>query len=41
VDGMHIIDQIKGVATGSKLGHKDVPLSDVLIEHMQILDDNQ
>jgi peptidyl-prolyl cis-trans isomerase B (cyclophilin B) len=41
VDGMHIIDQIKGVATGSKLGHKDVPLSDVLIENMQILDDNQ
>ena len=40
VDGMHIIDQIKGVATGSKLGHKDVPLSDVIIEHMQILDDN-
>jgi peptidyl-prolyl cis-trans isomerase B (cyclophilin B) len=39
VDGMHIVDQIKGVATGSKLGHKDVPLSDVLIEHMQIVDD--
>lgn len=39
VDGMHIVDQIKGVVTGSKLGHKDVPLSDVLIEKMQIVDD--
>ncbi|MHB8727999.1 MAG: peptidylprolyl isomerase [Sulfuricaulis sp.] len=39
IDGMHIIDQIKGVATGSKLGHKDVPLSDVLVEKVQVVDD--
>ena len=39
IDGMHIIDQIKGVATGSKLGHKDLPLSDVLIEKMQIIEE--
>jgi peptidyl-prolyl cis-trans isomerase B (cyclophilin B) len=39
VDGMHIVDQIKGVATGSKLGHKDVPLSDVLLEKVQIVDE--
>lgn len=31
-EGMHIIDQIKGVPTGTKLGFKDVPLSDVIIE---------
>jgi peptidyl-prolyl cis-trans isomerase B (cyclophilin B) len=37
-DGMHIIDQIKGVATGSKLGHKDVPLSDILIESVLIVE---
>jgi peptidyl-prolyl cis-trans isomerase B (cyclophilin B) len=34
---MHIVDQIKGVATGSKLGHKDVPLTDVLIEKIEII----
>jgi peptidyl-prolyl cis-trans isomerase B (cyclophilin B) len=39
VDGMHIVDQIKGVVTGSKLGHKDVPLSDVIIEKIQVIDE--
>ena len=39
IDGMHIVDQIKGVATGSKLGHKDVPLSDVLVEKVQVVDE--
>jgi len=38
VDGMNIVDQIKGVVTGSKLGHKDVPLSDVLVEKVQVVD---
>jgi peptidyl-prolyl cis-trans isomerase B (cyclophilin B) len=33
------VDQIKGVATGSKLGHKDVPLSDVLVEKVQVIDE--
>jgi len=37
-DGMHVIDQIKGVATGSKLGHKDVPLADILIENVQVVE---
>jgi peptidyl-prolyl cis-trans isomerase B (cyclophilin B) len=36
---MHIVDQIKGVVTGSKLGHKDVPLSDVIIEKMQVIEE--
>ncbi len=39
IDGMHIVDQIKGVVTGSKLGHKDVPLSDVIIEKIQVIDE--
>lgn len=39
IDGMHIVDQIKGVATGSKLGHKDVPLTDVLIEKIEIINE--
>jgi len=38
VDGMNVVDQIKGVVTGSKLGHKDVPLSDVLVEKVQVVD---
>jgi peptidyl-prolyl cis-trans isomerase B (cyclophilin B) len=39
IDGMHIVDQIKGVVTGSKLGHKDVPLSDVIIEKIQVIEE--
>lgn len=37
VEGLHVLDQIKGVPTGSKLGHKDVPLSDVMLEKVQIV----
>jgi peptidyl-prolyl cis-trans isomerase B (cyclophilin B) len=36
-DGMHVIDQIKGVPTGTKLGHKDVPLSEVLLERALVV----
>lgn len=39
LDGLHVVDQIKGVPTGNKLGHKDVPLSDVLLERVRILED--
>lgn len=38
VEGMHVVDQIKGVPTGSKLGHKDVPLSDVLLEKVSLVE---
>lgn len=38
VEGMHVVDQIKGVPTGSKLGFKDVPLSDVLIEKVTLVE---
>ena len=38
VEGMHVVDQIKGIPTGSKLGFKDVPLSDVLIEKMTVVE---
>lgn len=37
VEGLHVIDQIKGIPTGSKLGHKDVPLSDVILEKAQLV----
>ena len=36
-DGMQVVDQIKGVPTGAKFGFKDVPLSDVLIEKVQVV----
>jgi peptidyl-prolyl cis-trans isomerase B (cyclophilin B) len=35
---MNVVDTIKGVPTGSKLGHKDVPLSDVIIEKVQLVE---
>ncbi len=38
IEGMNVVDTIKGVPTGSKLGHKDVPLSDVIIEKVQLVE---
>jgi peptidyl-prolyl cis-trans isomerase B (cyclophilin B) len=38
MEGMHVVDSIKGVPTGSKLGHKDVPLSDVLLEKVTLVE---
>jgi len=37
VEGMDVVDRIKGVPTGSKLGHKDVPLGDVIIEKVHTI----
>lgn len=39
VDGLTVVDRIKGVPTGTRAGHKNVPLSDVVIEKMEILED--
>ncbi len=39
VDGMTVLDRIKGVPTGSKGGHKNVPLTDVLIEKIEVQED--
>jgi peptidyl-prolyl cis-trans isomerase B (cyclophilin B) len=39
VDGLTVVDRIKGIPTGSRAGHKNVPLSDALIEKMEILED--
>ena len=35
VDGMTVVDRIKGLPTGTRAGHKNVPLADVLIEKME------
>lgn len=37
IEGMHVVDRIKGVPTGQKLGFKDVPLTDLIIENIQTI----
>ncbi len=37
VDGMATVESIKGVATGSRKGHQDVPVDDVVIEKAEVL----
>ncbi len=36
VDGMDVVDAIKGVATGSHGFHQDVPIEDVVIESVEV-----
>jgi len=38
VDGMDVVNRIKGVATTSRMGHQDVPADDVIIEKAEIID---
>jgi peptidyl-prolyl cis-trans isomerase B (cyclophilin B) len=38
VEGMDAVNAIKGVRTGSRHGHQDVPVEDVLIEKAEIVD---
>jgi len=37
VEGMEVVDKIKGVPTGSKSSHQDVPVEDVIIERAVVL----
>lgn len=37
-DGMDVVDKIKGVETGNKAGHSDVPVEPVVIEKATISD---
>jgi peptidyl-prolyl cis-trans isomerase B (cyclophilin B) len=39
VEGMDVVDKIKGVKTTSRGGHQDVPADDVLIEKVEIIED--
>ncbi len=39
VDGMDVVDKIRGVATTSKAGHQDVPVEDVVIEKAEVVAD--
>jgi peptidyl-prolyl cis-trans isomerase B (cyclophilin B) len=38
VDGTDVVDAINSVATGSSGGHGDVPLEDVVLEKVEIID---
>jgi peptidyl-prolyl cis-trans isomerase B (cyclophilin B) len=38
IEGTDVVDKIKGVATGSKAGHQDVPSEDVIIEKAEIVE---
>ena len=38
IDGMDVVDKIKGVKTGSKGGHEDVPIDDVVIKSVRRAD---
>lgn len=38
-DGMDVVNAIKKCKTGSKMGHQDVPLEDIVINSVSITDD--
>ena len=38
VEGMDVVDEIKGVATGSAGFHQDVPTEDVVIESVEVVE---
>ena len=38
VEGMDVVDEIKGVATGSAGFHQDVPTEDVIIESVEVVE---
>ncbi|GGH91389.1 peptidylprolyl isomerase [Pseudomonas fluvialis] len=38
VEGMDVVNAIKGVATTSRMGHQDVPVEDVIIENAEIIE---
>ncbi len=39
IEGMDVVNQIKGVATTMRAGHQDVPAENVVIESASMLDD--
>jgi len=38
IEGIDVVDKIKGVSTTSKAGHQDVPTEDVIIEKAEIIE---
>jgi cyclophilin family peptidyl-prolyl cis-trans isomerase len=40
-EGMDVVDKIKAVKTGTKMGHKDVPNEDVIIKSIRVVTDKK
>lgn len=38
VEGMNVVDDIIAIKTGSRKGHQDVPITDVIIEDVEIVE---
>jgi peptidyl-prolyl cis-trans isomerase B (cyclophilin B) len=38
IEGIEVVDAIKGVKTGNKGGHSDVPLEPVIINSMKLIE---
>lgn len=38
VDGMDVVNSIKAIKTGSRKGHQDVPMEDVIIEKAEVVE---
>jgi peptidyl-prolyl cis-trans isomerase B (cyclophilin B) len=41
VEGMDVVDAMKGVKTGNKGGHSDVPLEPVIIKSMRLCEESE
>jgi peptidyl-prolyl cis-trans isomerase B (cyclophilin B) len=41
VDGMDVVNKIKGCDTASRAGHQDVPVDDIIIESTEIKERDQ
>ena len=41
IEGMDVVDKIKGVKTGTKAGFRDVPIDDVVIKSVKLVGDNE
>ena len=39
VEGMDVVDKIKAAATGTRAGHQDVPVDDIVIERVEVVED--
>jgi cyclophilin family peptidyl-prolyl cis-trans isomerase len=40
-EGMDVVDKIKAVKTGAKMGHKDVPVDDVVIKSVKVAEEKK
>ncbi|MFN9156068.1 MAG: peptidylprolyl isomerase [bacterium] len=38
VEGIEVVDQLRGVATGTRAGHQDVPTEDVVITRAEVVE---